>query len=842
MSWHHYKPASYVESNFIFHVGEIALAAEKRAFQEEIHTLRQKCSRIEELENENRNLKSELDVRAEASKRLVETQGRKHDDPSHACLEVDEIKLAEAQDRLEELKNAYGQLVGAHRLMKEKYKLAQQTNRKWDHYYQNMSQRHKAASNAEIEPESISDPSNGQQTTPHVSTMSYRWSLSNASGSVSSSNKVPLDTRSCSQLKDLVSGPHLPVKISPQREALDVQDIFEIPPDSESDNLAETCDESQNESIIEQSLTDQREDPVDQIMIKPARPIDDGSDFPVIVAERSLKRKREFPVKQGNRQVHDEHAHPCSKHKPIRVKTEHDSSSPIIPVSFPGMLDPQDSIDLDEVGEKHFTPRKHRRLLDERRVRAALRAPVVTDFGDTSVEHSANDQNSKSLQEQNLHSDKDEESEQRFESGIRSEEDSGSDQLFAYDKASFMKHGQACCARIWEEIQQNNAGRLKTAKSIPPKALKAADPNIRLLPPSSGPLIDGSHAVPSNRRDRSSALISVLTEDGEEFSTTNERNSSRALSAVTKAKHASTKENPSKNPRATGVDQRLDTLLAKPSSQTASLVFGSPVKKSGKSTKEFSTPINSSVQRHDGKRLLTPISKRGQVAEKVAGGTKANRSTRPKLRSRAEAKPPSPVLSRMHEPKVALSEYKPLRSRPVAMLRAADFKLNPAHNQGYDYPFSEVVRNRDFRKCMPGCKRPDCCGNIIRKAVEIGGYASPRKRRLSNPPAEDEVEEDECLLEDYLGDNKSHLKGMSAEERKELLLQARIEQFANVHGKHRYVYGRMQSPPGYWDTDMPDTQREKEYRAAAMAYEIEKTAEMYKEAMRPDGLYKFRDE
>lgn len=834
MSWHHYNPASHVESNVISHEDEIAFAAEKMAFQEEIHTLRQKSSRIEELENENRNLKCELDVRAEDSKGPVETQGRKHDDPSHVCPEVDGNKLAEAQDRLEELKNAYGQLVGAHRLMKEKYKLAQQINRKWCNYYQNMSQRPKSASSAEIEPKNISDPSNGQQTTPNVSTMSYRWSLSNASGSVLSSNEVPLYTRASSQLRDLVSGPHLPVKISPQREALDVQDIFEIPPDPESDNLAETCDESQNESIIEQSLTDQREDKVDQSIEKPARPIDNGSDCPVIVAERSLKRKREFSVKQGNREVHNEHTHPCTKRKPIRVKTEHDSSSPITPISFPGILDPQDSIDLDEVGEKHFTPRKHRRLLNERRVRAALKAPV---------EHRANDKNSKNLQEQNLLIEKDEENDQRFEGDIGSEEDGESDQPVTYDKAFFMKQAQAYGTRLWEEWknqQQNNAARLKTAKSIPPKVLKTADPNIKLLPRSTGPLIDASHALPSNRRDRSSALISLLTEDGEEFSTMNERKSSRVLSA--KAKQPSTKEDPSKNPGATGVNQRLGTLLAKPSPQTASLVFGSPVTELRKSTKEFSTPINSSVLRNDGKSLLTPISKSGQVAEKAAVGTKSNRSTRLKLRSRAEAKPLSPVLSRMHEPKEALSEYKSLRSRPVATLGTTDFKLNPAHNQGYGYPFSEVVRNRGFRKCMPGCKRPDCCGNIIRKAVEIGGYTSPRKRRLSNPPLEDEVEEDDRLLEDYLGDNKSHLKCMPAEERKELLLQAKIEQFANVHGKHRYVYGRMQSPPGYWDTDMPDTQKENEYRAAAMAHEIEKTAEMYKEAMRPDGLYKFRDE
>ena len=641
-----------------------------------------------------------------------------------------------------------------------------------------------------------------------------------------------------SQIKDTTSSTCLPEEISPQREVLAAQDVFDIPPDPTSDNSAETCDETQNESVIERSLIDQRNEPVNQNSQPPARPIDDGSDSPIIVAERSLKRKRDSSLKTKNREVHDEHTHYHSKQKPIRVKSELDSSSPIAPVSIPRFIDPQDSIDLDEVGEKHFTPRKHRRLLDERH-----RAPIVADYDENSVEHRANDQYSKSIQGQNLDSEKDELSEQHSDGEFGSEGDWGSEQPFACDKAIFMKQAQECSERLWEEHQQNNAGRLKTAKSIPPKVLKTTDSNMKLLPRTSGPLIDHRHTLPPNRRGRSSALISVFTEDGVEYSPVDDRKSGHTSSAVMKAKSAGARENLHITPRATGLNQRLSDLLVKPSPQNGPQTWDSPVIEVKKSTKKGSKSLDPSETRNEDKTLVTPISKRARVAEEVAGGTiKPSKPARPGLRSRAQAKPVSPVLGRMREPRQELPMYKSLRARPLATLRPTDFKLNPARNNGYDYAFSEVVRDRDLRKCMPGCKKPACCGTAIRNAVEIGGYAAPRKCGLLSSSPEEGVEKDERLLEEYLGDNKSLLEGMSAEEREELLLQARTEQFANVHGKHRYVYGRAQSPPGYWDPDMPDTQREKENRAAAIAYELKKTAELHREAMRPDGLYRFRDE
>ena len=185
----------------------------------------------------------------------------------------------------------------------------------------------------------------------------------------------------------------------------------------------------------------------------------------------------------------------------------------------------------------------------------------------------------------------------------------------------------------------------------------------------------------------------------------------------------------------------------------------------------------------------------------------------------------------------------PPRNLPLSMLYPEDFRLNPQHNQGLTYAYSEVVRGQDARKCLDGCTRPGCCGNLLRKAIEIGGYIAPQRTRLSSTiKGNDDVKEGQGLLDEYLGDMKSRLSAMSRAEWKELLLQAQTEKFAKQFGKHRCAaYGRASTPPGFWNTDMPTTQEEVENRKCANEMEREKVGTMYREAMRPNGRYMLRD-
>lgn len=186
-------------------------------------------------------------------------------------------------------------------------------------------------------------------------------------------------------------------------------------------------------------------------------------------------------------------------------------------------------------------------------------------------------------------------------------------------------------------------------------------------------------------------------------------------------------------------------------------------------------------------------------------------------------------------------EDEPLRLRPVGNLTLNDFKINPQYNGGLDYAFSEVIRNRDERKCLPGCTRPDCCGNSFRKVIEIGGaLAGPKQSLWDN---DDDLEADQRLLEQFLGtDAQNRLRRMTTEQKKEMLMEAHVERLAQKHGRHKAAFARRVTPPGFWDADFPSSQEQEKYRRKAEQMEREKVEERYQEAMRTGGRWMFRDE
>lgn len=98
------------------------------------------------------------------------------------------------------------------------------------------------------------------------------------------------------------------------------------------------------------------------------------------------------------------------------------------------------------------------------------------------------------------------------------------------------------------------------------------------------------------------------------------------------------------------------------------------------------------------------------------------------------------------------------------------------------------------------------------------------------------------MMQEYLGDQAYKLKKMSKEEKEEVLLQAKTKILADQYGKHREVYAREPSPVGFWDVDMPESQEVKEQAKLAEMRTRQKVEERYKEAMRKDGVWKFRDE
>ncbi|KAG6176069.1 hypothetical protein E4U27_005540 [Claviceps purpurea] len=175
-----------------------------------------------------------------------------------------------------------------------------------------------------------------------------------------------------------------------------------------------------------------------------------------------------------------------------------------------------------------------------------------------------------------------------------------------------------------------------------------------------------------------------------------------------------------------------------------------------------------------------------------------------------------------------------LRHKLPSDLHLSDFKVNPSANEGHDFAFSEVVRDRANRACLPGCVDMHCCGSMFR-AMAIA-------QRPNSPLTSAQEEEEQKLLEDYLGASSHRLTVMDREQRMELWIKAKTQELANKFGKHKHRFPRMQSPPGFWNADFPNTQQLKADREEALKRTEHAIAERYREALRPGGRWRFMDE
>ncbi|KAI1372955.1 SAE2-domain-containing protein [Hypoxylon crocopeplum] len=172
---------------------------------------------------------------------------------------------------------------------------------------------------------------------------------------------------------------------------------------------------------------------------------------------------------------------------------------------------------------------------------------------------------------------------------------------------------------------------------------------------------------------------------------------------------------------------------------------------------------------------------------------------------------------------------RPLRQRPRSELSLADFKVNPEVNEGIDFAYTDVIRNKDERASLAGCVQEACCGQTFRL------QARAKRDQTSSSDFQ-------ALLENYLGDDAWKLAAMVKPEKEELWLEAKTRELANEHGRHRHRYHRAASPAGFWRADFPSTQEEQREREERAKMTRRMVDERYREAMRPGGRYLFRDE
>ncbi|POR39303.1 Uncharacterized protein TPAR_00482 [Tolypocladium paradoxum] len=348
------------------------------------------------------------------------------------------------------------------------------------------------------------------------------------------------------------------------------------------------------------------------------------------------------------------------------------------------------------------------------------------------------------------------------------------------------------------------AGRVQ-----PPQSTTGAQRPSVLAPLSANVRTARSGADKPNARPVKRGLgyaLSVLAEDGDVYRT-----------------NASAAEPKGSTPTATPTNGRLSMLLNSPSPATEEVISHSAGKRA--TGKRRVLPTASNIPLPIPERRELPFEKGAAQARKSPQDGSTPRSDMPPVKQSVREKSPQ---------RKGGSFVGSLRNKPFSEFRLDDFKINPQANDGHDFAFTSVVRDKGDRACLPGCMDMHCCGKQFRTLA--------LSQRPNSPLTPAQRMEEQKLLEEYLGDYAYRLISITKEEREELWVEAKAAELANKYGKHRHRFSRMQSPPGFWNADFPSTQELEADRAEAAKREKQAISERYRQAMRPGGRWMFKDE
>lgn len=618
--------------------------------------------------------------------------------------------------------------------------------------------------------------------------------------------------------------------------------------------------------------TSESEGPAEPIKTEPAT----GGSSPIIILERSLKRRHSAGSSAKNIRVHEDDQRNLGATSRIHPPKEEQSSSPIPATPLLHLNGPHDSLDLDDVGGHLNTPRKRQRLAQERlRSSMMVHSTAVQDeenildyvtaaectrhFDDEypAVEAERDKQASeptetyKNLPELMAETEKKARRDERI-ARQHAHNDRVHQRLEAAERGDPIFDPPRSSSPSTNELAQQphtpddpREDRQDKPHLASPVILQPRSVNAAILPRTSDPFSNRKRPCPPRRRDRGAAHVPVLAEDGEGLPS-----NSDALKA---GKRSKDDQNFSHGPadkehKAPPTHHRLGALLTKPSPEKSLLILEEPVADVSPDQAWTKTPVPRTVYHSKSKDPATPRSLPATKSELNRGpGNKLRlenfepvNATMDRYSKSAQAvtKRTKNVPAFRQPPLVDNSEirpeHEPLRARPVHRLGLLDFKLNPAHSS---YAYHDTVRKHDEKKSLSGCTDrhcPRCKG--LRELVINSGYKTAQR------PGESEDEADWRLMQDFLGDNRHQLKSMSKKERSDLLMEAKFREFANRFGSHRQAYSRPRDAPGTWKADFPTTQEDAEDRAAADVMEEEKVQERYWEAMRQGGKWIFADE
>ncbi|KAG5518517.1 hypothetical protein PMAC_002913 [Pneumocystis sp. 'macacae'] len=137
-----------------------------------------------------------------------------------------------------------------------------------------------------------------------------------------------------------------------------------------------------------------------------------------------------------------------------------------------------------------------------------------------------------------------------------------------------------------------------------------------------------------------------------------------------------------------------------------------------------------------------------------------------------------------------------------------DYIINLDRNNNIPYAYDEVVRGKESRKHLLAC----ACDNCIKFFEAHGPIATIPKPKWRSPSKE----------KVHLESNRKHI----------------YENLQQV-SRHRAAFFRAKTPPGFWESDFPNTQQEQEYRKQAEIQNRERLKERELEAER-GGRWKKR--
>lgn len=335
-------------------------------------------------------------------------------------------------------------------------------------------------------------------------------------------------------------------------------------------------------------------------------------------------------------------------------------------------------------------------------------------------------------------------------------------------------------------------------RSPPRKRTRLNDTGVLQEVPTNTAHSRTSSTTTSKRGDieKKIAAIPLLAEDGEEYAPT--------VPPARSARSTINKENSDY--------RRLDGLLAAPPPSRAPLArarSASPSKEIPHSSTKRAPSISNI--KHISSEAQPGSSAKASIADqRVAAGTSEPRS-RPTSRTgrtslgRFSGKGPE--------------DEEPLRARPVSRLSLQHFKPNPRWLDSHGVSYDEFLHGQN--------------ANRLNMLAET----------LPKVPGQDGRSDDEVLL-DFLGPgSEARIAGLTELAKKNLLAEAKVKRVAQAFGKQRADYDRDQDPPGFWSTDMPGTQEDKENKEKARKVEREEVKRRYEDAIRHgQGRWVFADE